>query len=645
MADNENPFLAGLEVPKEENPFLVGLDVPSDPPASVKPLRSEPVTEVERFIFQNLFDTDKKRRAAYAKSIGLELDPNDDNKFRALGSKEEFTGEIDPGFGTAYKKGGLIGAAKELGKDVLTDMAFDYGIGGLSALAAGKAATIGGAIGGPIGIGVGAILGGFGGALAGEEIKEFAGDLLLDEDIPADQRQQIFYATLNALGPVIMKQAGNLAQSGAKTFLQLRKNAIKQAVKQGGQLSEEAIEKAIQKPELFQPEVVKGGMERLDEFYRNFFGVSPDEADIVKAVKEMADGTPKGVIGKYLEPIYAKRNRALAELNNNRAADFSLGELKMPIEQKILELKSKPFLSVDEKDALSVLQEQLKEVDSYAKTLLPKGVNSEAQDIANIRVPFGTGQDFLKSFQSKAFDKTTKSQNPIVNQTANRLRTEIVQSKGSQVSPEFADAQAKISKAMDVFEQTAKVLKPKQIRQSFILSPESDRLTTQRALRQIDEITGQDFTKQFEKGALQAQFEQFYSQAVPKGSSEVNTAIVSGAAKGAVKGGLGGAAVSGITGGVIPLAASVPGGAILGGIRGGMQAATMSKPGEALKALGKLSQREQFLDFIGQQAARGADSGLGSSVLRAVTEEAAPQSLREAIVPEREEENPFLKGL
>lgn len=659
MADNENPFLAGLEIPQDENPFLAGIDVPAAD-GSVKPLRTEPVTETERFIFQNLFDTDKKRREAYAKSIGLEIDPNDDNKFRALGSREEFTGKIDPGFSDAYKKGGLVGIAAELGRDVLTDMASDYAIGGLSAAAA-KAAAIPGSALGPVGTVVGGLLGGFGGAMAGEESKEFLGDLLLDEEIPADQRQQVLFGALNALGPVVMKQAGKVVKGGFKTALELRKGAIKEALKQGGQLSEEAIEKAMKQPELFQPDVVKEGTKRLDDFYRNFFGVAPDEIDIVKAAREMADGTPKGAIGKALEPIYSQRNRALAELNADRAADFSIAELKAPITQKLVELESKPFLTVDEKDAIGLLNSQLKEIDGFAQKLLPKGEAPKvalldaagkpikqaapSTDVAQIRVPFGTGQEFLRSFQSKAFDKATKSQNPIVNQVAGAMRNDVVQAKGMQVNPQFAEAQAKISKAMDVFESAAKTLKPDQLRQSFVLAPNSNRLTTQRALQQIDEITGQDFTKQFEKGALQAQFEQFYSQSVPKGSSEVRAAMVKGAASGAVKGGFGGAAVSGITGGTVPLAASVPTGAILGGLRGASQAATLAKPGEALKRLGALTQREQFLESIAQKAAQGAQTTAGSAGLRAVTEEMAPQSLRDAVRKPEEEENPFLKGL
>jgi hypothetical protein len=622
MAETEkNPFLDGLE----ENPFLAGVEVPTPDPER-KPLRTEPVTEMERLIFQNLFDADIPRRKSYAKSIGLELDPKDPNKFRSLGSQDEFTGEIDPGFGTAYKKGGLIGAAKELGKDVLSDMASDYAIGGLSALAAGKGAALGSAAGAatgnPIGIGIGAILGGFGGgtagALTGEEIKEFAGDFLLDEDIPADQRQQVLFSSLNALGPVVFKLAGQAVKGSTKTFLQLRKGAIKEALKQGGQLSDEAIEKAMKQPELFQPEAVKKGTERLDEFYRRFFGVAPDEIDITKAAREMADGTPKGVIGDSLTPIYAQRNKALAELNANRAADFSIGELKMPIEQKLLELKSKPFLSVDEKDAVTILHQQMSEIDKFAKKLLPKENLSKTDvvglfgekiskpvqvDVSQIRVPFQTGQDFLKSFQSKAFDKVAKSQNPIVTSSAGRMREEIVQAKGIGVSPEFADAQAKISKAMTVFEESAKTLKPDQLRQSFVLAPTSNRLKTQRALQQIDEITGQDFTKQFEKGSLQAQFEQLYSQSVPKGSSEVNAAIVKGAASGALKGAGAGAAASGITMGTIPLAASLPIGTIGGAIRGASQAATMARPGEALKSLGKLTQREQFIESLAGKVA------------------------------------------
>lgn len=649
MAGEDNPFLTGID--DEENPFLKGVAVPEKSQAT--PMRTEPVTEAERMIFQNLFDNDAKRRNAYAKSIGLELDPDDENKFRALGSREEFTGEIDPGFGGAFKKGGLVEIAKELGRDTLGDMLVDYSTGGLAALAAGGGAVGGTAAGGPIGTAIGAILGGFGGAYAGEDVKEFIGNQLIDEDIPVSERQKLMVSTLGALGPVISKGIGRAAKGGLKTFLAVRQNAVKKALQQTGQLSDEAIEKAMKNPEMFDDAAVKGANEKFRKFYGGFFGVDPNDANaITKAVKEGAEGTPKGEFGKMLTPVYAARNKALSELETVRAADVSLGELKAPIERKITELTSKVSLTPDDKQAIGVLKDQLGEWNGLAKRLTPKGADGAAAKTAtadNIRVSYGTAREFLQGLQGKAFDKATTSQNPMVNQTAGALRqslddrlTSPAVLEASRAGETFLGANKQISRAMTVYEDAAKTLTPEKMRQAFVLAPNSNRLDTLNTLAQMDEVLGADFAKQFEKGALQSQFEQFYSQAVPRGSSEVNAAIVKGVGKGVVKGGFGGAAVSGITAGAAPIAVTVPGGMLLGGVQGGLEAAALANPANALRKLSGIEAQGQFLDYIGRQGAQVAESLPGDSLRRAAVQQAGEEVLP---TQEDEEENPFLKGL
>lgn len=629
MADNENPFLAGINT--EDNPFLSGIDVGT--PVAQKPLRTEPVSEIERLIFQNLFDNSPERKKAYAKSIGLELDPGDENKFRALGSREDFTGEIDPGFTGAFKKGGLTEVAKELGRDTLTDMLSDYATGGLAALAGSQGAAAGTAVG-PVGTAVGAILGGFGGALAGEEIKEFAGDMLLDEDIPVDQRQQLLFSSLNALGPVVTKGIGKAAKGGMKTFLTIRSNAIKKALQQTGQLSDEAIEKAMKNPQMFDEAAVKGANEKFRQFYGNFFGVAPDDANaITKAVREGAEGTPQGEFGKFLKPVYDARNKALQELDVNRAADISLGDLKQPLETKITEITSKVSLTPDDRDALKTLRSQRKEWEALSKRLLPEGAAPESAD--NIRVNYGTAREFLSGLQGKAFDKATGSQNAAVNQVAGGMRR-FLDDQATRAGSDLPAINQQISRAMTVYEDAAKNLTPEKMRSAFVLAPNSNRLDTLNTLSQIDSVLGQDFTKQFEKGALQSQFEQFYSQAAPRGSSEVNAAIARGAAKGAVKGGLGGAALSGVSGGAIPPVASIPGGAILGAISGASEAATLSNPARALQRLSGIEGQQQFVDYLGRQGAQAAESLPGDALRRAALGQLTPET--------EEEENPFLKG-
>jgi hypothetical protein len=207
----------------------------------------------------------------------------------------------------------------------------------------------------------------------------------------------------------------------------------------------------------------------------------------------------------------------------------------------------------------------------------------------------------------------------------------------------FLAANQRISKAMSVYEDAAKTLTPEKMRQAFVLAPNSNRLDTINTLSQMDEVLGQDFTKQFEKGALQSQFEQFYSQAAPRGSSEVNAAIVKGVGKGAVKGGFGGAAVSGVTGGAVPPALSIPAGAVIGAVSGGMEAAALSNPANALRKLGGVEAQDQFLEYLSRQGAQAAETLPGDALRRAAVQQTGEEVL--PTLKDREEENPFLKGL
>lgn len=582
MADETDPF-AGV---KEEDPFAqVAVEAP-------KEVRSAPLTEWERYIFQNVFDTQPARRAEFARQIGFELDPEDDNKLRPLGSQGAFDAEIDPGIGAYFKKDGLAELRKDFG-DAALDLAIFGPIMGAATTAAAKGgAAVGAAVGTPAGgvgaapgAGIGAIIGGAAGASAGaitsylvtDEMKNAIGTVVLDENIPVDRKAQAAQAFVAGVIPVL-GQAGKSGFKALKQFnLERRAKAVVSAIQKSGGVADEAlIQKAAANPELFTKEAVQGGGQKLLDLYKNYFGLDPD--DFANRVRSFDNIPTDSVFGQQIRPLREAAEKEVQSLATNKAANISSTTLLGTIESQIDGIARLPGKKAQEASALKTLREFRGEIMDY---LNKRGVKGS-------QLNYGESRRLLSVLQDKAFevDPTGRSvsQNPLIGKLAGQFRESLDQ-VAANAGSSLPDLNKQQHHILTRFQQASKQLTPDNIFNAYVGGNRTKALEIQNFMKTVDSELGTQFGDAFEEAAAKKYFEGVYKQGIAKGSSRVMPFMVAEGARGALQGASAGAGVGALTGvGVLPGAAI---GAVGGGLKGARDAAIMAAPETALGALGK----------------------------------------------------------
>lgn len=646
----ENRF-GKFKLQDEGGRFAKWMDKAKD--AAPPQVRQEPISLMERLAFQNLFDTQPERRKAYAKRIGLELDPEDGNKFRALGSPKDapYDGEIDPqlGHGTGWglriapeefekaQKRTFKETAEEFGKDI-GDVAFDLGVAG--PLTTAGAMYGAGAGGGPTPMGfVGGILGGAAGNVVAEETKAGLGDLLLNENIPTDKTQMALQSMLAGMATGIPSALRGGKKFSVGKWIQKRTEAVENLIKAQGQISDEAIQKAVEKPDMFTAEATAGARKKFLGFYKEFFGLDPEE-DLAKKVQYLDSPPADSVIGKAMEPTRAARDAAIDQLSTNSSAQLSYKDAVSPIAEKVMELSGIPNRTPQQNEALSVLRDQLNNFKKFAESKLPKPSavnlldakgNPIAQpkaDVSSVLFSFRDLDGFKRGLQGNAFKETavgSMSENPIVSQVAGQFRQKLdnvaLNAKDAVGNPfpagqAFVENNAKLAEGLNVFKQASSNLKPTKMISAFVTGPTENALETKQILGAIDKVTGSNYSKAFEDGALQSTFEQFFSKPTAVGSSNVNKAIAQESAKGAAKGAGVGAALGSVIPGIGPMAGAGVG-SVAGGLRGAAFASKFANPTAAVQELGRLGEKAAANNamstmgrpgevFISQALGRGA---------------------------------------
>jgi hypothetical protein len=160
-------------------------------------VETKPITALDRYVLQFIFDTQPERRKQYLKEKGWDVDPKDENRIRPLGTKGEFDTEIDPGGFFNVKQYLPKNASKDEVYRVATELFTDVNEGILDFLqgavieGAGVAgmvpgAAVGTAVGGPVGTVTGGTIGRSLGRAAMfqvmEQMKDQIGDYLTDTD-------------------------------------------------------------------------------------------------------------------------------------------------------------------------------------------------------------------------------------------------------------------------------------------------------------------------------------------------------------------------------------------------------------------------------------------------------------------------------
>lgn len=588
--------------------------------ADTAPKRQGGLSSSERFLVQNLYDKQPKRREAFMKQIGFELDPENDNKFRPVGSSGSYDGEIDPGIHGYFKKGGLmqslanalsfssfktqenqaVGAPEtpfnlkenigkiakdEITKDI-TDQAFNIPAG----LIQGVAATVGGALGAPgglLGMAVGAAAGAGIANATLESIKNTIGDAVLNEHVPIELKPMVANALFTAAIAGGVQGIKSGVRGAALRGLEKQKEAVVNAIeKAGGASTPELIQKAIDNPEMFaSKEAVQGGSQKLLDTYKQTFGLSPD--DFAAKVKTF-DQIPKdSVFGQMIAPVSTAAKQEVANLSTNPAASIKAGDILIPIDSMIEDLTSRGGFKADEKSALASLRDFRGEVTDYVKSNLAPGVSKDVADdkIKNASLNFGQAKRFLEVVQDKAFEQGkfgTTSQNPIVSQVAGEFRRGL-DSVASNAGSAIPDLNAQQHEILSSFREASQQLTPENLYNAYIGGNKSKVLQIKKFVNGLDTKFGTDLSKNFEGAAAQQYFETVYNSGIPKGSSRVNAYMVEQAAKGALKGAAVGATIGTMTG-AGPIKGAITG-ATLGGLNAAKEASALANPATAINAL------------------------------------------------------------
>lgn len=542
---------------------------------------AKPLSVGQRIIIQNLFDTQKDKREAYLKQIGYELNPEDDNQYRPVGSQSGYA-EIDPGISAYFQKGGLA----EIGKDV-TDVMFDTIISGPLSAAGAVGGATGGAVGGPLLAATGFVLGGGAGNAASEELKSRAADMLLDESIPTNYKEVALQSLITGTLPAVFKGGKKLAAGVASAAFDKAKDAMVRAAKSsGGGLNEAILQRAAKEPELFSKEAVDGATQRLGTLYKDIFGL--DKPTDLRSTRQISGG----IFADKMRVLNEAADAEIDALTKNSKVGFKLDELKAPFLGEIEKLASKFDRTSDEEAALKFMQNKIKFLDSKAKSL-PEIVKGERN------FTFKEGREFLKAIQDEAFDKDALGnyKTPgarhlikVAGGNEDALRS-LADRKAAEAGSKLPEINAQRSKILETYNASQKVLTPENIQSAFIGDDSIKKQQVRDITKLMDDTLGTNYSPMIETGAFQRVVENMYKNPKAFGSGRVLSDVTTQAVKSGAKGALTGAGIGGLSGvGAVP-------GAVIGGTigagSGALRGAAFSTPERALQGIRKASDLSQ----------------------------------------------------
>lgn len=606
---------------------------------------SAPMTGMQKFYLNNIFDTQPKRREAYMKQLGYELNPKDDNQYRPIGSAGGYA-EVDTKIHDILQPGGLKKMFKGADENYVVQQ-LKNNVGTVGSTAASTAGSVAGGalglLGGPMGAAAGAVLGGAVGNHVAEETKNALGNLLLKEDVPMDRRDTLFQDALVGIMPQFMKAGAKSFVSGYSGYLTSVEHSIENAIKQSGPgFTSEIIAKAVKNPEMFTKEATEGAAQKLSQVRRQIFGLDDDLQ--AKAPNDIKGG----MFGDKMNALNAKADEATARLANQPAARVGIDELttnqkdfmppdpktgKLPepssIDGKIQQLGDIFGPSKDEKAALEYLRAQKSELENlYKNKAGPDG-----------KVDFQTAREWLSRRQSEIMDKDAAGNykndfGPELARTFGGGEGEgirnMLDAKAGQLGSDLPEINAQRSKVFQAYNAGKQTYTTSNLTNAFLSNDPNTpaRADVMLASKAIDDVLGSSITQKIQDGSMQRVFNQLYEN--PKGFRTGNVVqdTLMGAAKGGAAGAVaGGAAEASMTGGHnVTLGATL--GAIPGAIKGGMEGYAMTSPESGLAKLSDTIDKNAAINsYLGPQV---PENGLLSTAFNriiqgspAITEPAA----------------------
>ena len=547
--------------------------------------KTAPLSDKERLIIQNIFDTQPAKRAQYLKELGYEMNPKDENEYKPIGSDQPY-GEIDPGYGAAYKKGGLAGLANEVGLD-LGDLAFDTVISG----PATAASAAGGALAGsPLGA-IGALIGGVGAGASGnyvaEEAKNFAANILLDKDIPMDRRATLVQSAITGVAPLAMKALATGGKAAYKALLETRAKAIKNAV--GSNLTNDMVDVMMQDPEKFTVDAVKDANKKLLGTIQKVFGV--EDPLTVKTPGQIKGG----VFRDKIDPLNEAAEAQLDALSKDPSKNMSLAEVDSffkDASDKIRGSKDNFELDEDSKRAVQYLNNIRSELKAEFKTNPTKSkIFMDGEEIINevpgadpskISLDFKKVYNLAKRIQKDAWDNHPDAPGSSKLRSFTGGDEEGLTKILDQKAPDLANINAERKKIMDAYKFAAKKVNAQNVGSFYTGKDSAAKEAVRQGLEAVDSVVGTNLAKEVETGGVQSFVKDLYNRSTNGGSKSMNSVRAVEAVNQGVKGAL--------AGGGLGYAVGAPGvGAGIGGaagiVKGINQSAKFADPEYALKEM------------------------------------------------------------
>lgn len=595
--------------------------------------QSKPLSDMERMIVTNIFDTNMKARSKYLKKLGYELDPSDDdhNRYRPIGSKGEYI-EIDPGFSAYLKPGGLA----EVWKDA-KDLSFDTVAAPLitGTAAAGSAAAGGTGSGNPMIAAVAGLLGGAVGADLAEEYKRVLGEQLLNEGIERDAQDRVVYALTSGAVNYAAQFGRGAMKDYIKTGLEKTKNVIANIASQGNKTTKEALKAIGDNPLQYLEMNFQGARKRLTDTYNGLLGRDPVTAVAPEEIKG-------GAFRTKMDELNSKAASEVERLSRDPAFDVNiketfldpLAEKAEALQQKIIgsedavfnsEAKAQmEFLKKVHKDIQNNLYFTAGDKDVAARGTIKPVINfKEANELAvKLRqMVYGNKREDIPAMRgsSAITDLVTESAGSPQN-----FITKLKQNSSALGSP-YADIKAEQSNLLNVYNNAVSKARPDTIEKALIFGDNQARTDLANTFAEMDSALGTNYSEAIQTGSLQAHMENLYKE-----PSKMTEKAVEGAASGAWKGGLIGSAAGAATGAGSDIGA-ITGGAIGAGI--GAARGAVKDPRTAVSAIKGLT------------GAQGAVEGAMSSIPAELATAGVAQEISKSVVPQRNQAEEIFEGV
>lgn len=566
------------------------------------------LSDWQRFVVKNFFDTQPARRRAYLSRLNYEMG-KDGESYRPKGSdaafqpiEEDNTPFIgNPGLSGYLQAGGsaeLLKDVKDLGFDFLVEaptvaatMAAGSAVGAASGTAAGGGSKVAKGAGTLAGAGVGAALG----KAEAETIKKGIGDFFLDEEVPMDLQEAAYQSMTTGVLSMAGLKGGEMLQAWKKVQAENVQKALREVAvrKSNGTWNDELAKDFAKNPEKYTPENVKGATKRLMEFADHIFGTSSENP---KSTRQLKGGVAKAAIS----PLNERADLEIQKLSKLPEANFSVEEIYGALRDRVAKLRGKKFPTQDEENALKFIGKELEDLKAKTKrpgvVLGPDGQGvPDAQGGSYQELSFQEGRDFLKRLQNAAFEEGPVKGNATMAQMTNGLK-ELADAKAGALGSDLPTINMKRSEILRTYKNMQSMIKDGSIQSAYVGKDSVAKQRVQAMFDEADRVLDTDLAGGAQSLQFQSAVERVYESPSAFGSGSVfGDAMREGLKKGR------GDALKGFAAGQVlgypfgkGMEFGVKGGALLGAkgfVEGAKEGATFARPETLVKSFSKIGAR------------------------------------------------------